>query len=64
MTPFEEFFDGQWADYVKALDKYDSGPVFSSGHTINNSSWDRKAAFLLWLIINDMPPPELETDDD
>lgn len=57
MTNFEEFFDTTWREYLAALDTYPSGPVFSSGHTIQNASWDRKAAFLLWMIINDLPPP-------
>lgn len=60
MTEFEEFFATTWKEYLNALDTYPSGPVFSTGKPINQASWDRKAAFLLWMIINDLPPPELE----
>lgn len=58
MTEFEEFFATTWREYLNSLDTYQSGVVFSDGKSINEASWDRKAAFLLWMIINDLPPPE------
>lgn len=57
MTPFEEFFATVWQPYIDRLATYDSGPVFTGGRTINGASWDRKAAFLLWLIIQGKSPP-------
>jgi hypothetical protein len=56
-TPFEEFYEDVFGPNLDALDTYESGPVFSNGHDIREASWDRKAAFLLFLLVNDMPPP-------
>lgn len=58
MTPFEEFFVETFEPLLKKLDHYDSGVVFSDGSTINRASWDRKAAFLVYMIANGMDAPE------
>ncbi len=58
MTEFETFYEDTFHPLLAKLAAYDSGAVFSSGHTINNASWDRKAAYLLWLIVNGKDAPE------
>ncbi|MGP1666143.1 MAG: hypothetical protein ACTS5I_09600 [Rhodanobacter sp.] len=56
MTEFEAFF--KWAgETVQKLDAYESGPVFSDGSGINDASWDRKYAFLLFMFTKGLPPP-------
>lgn len=47
MTRFEKWFS---SDFIKALHQVDHEPgVLSSGHTLKNASWDRRAAYLLWV---------------
>lgn len=56
-TPFELFYHGTFEPLLEKLDNYESGPVFSGGHDIKGASWDRKAAWLLWMFINGMEAP-------
>lgn len=58
MTPFEQFFEETFNPLLDKLKTYDSGVVFSDGGTINEASWDRKAAYLVWMIANGMDAPE------
>lgn len=58
MTPFEQFYEETFEPLLAKLKTYDSGPVFTDGSTINDVSWDRKAAFLLYMIVNGMDAPE------
>lgn len=57
-TEFETFFEETFNPLLDKLATYDSGPVFSDGGTINDASWDRKAAYLVWMIANGMDAPE------
>jgi hypothetical protein len=46
VTDFENWFS---SDFIKALHQVKHEPgVLSSGHTLENASWDRRAAYLLW----------------
>lgn len=46
MTPFEAWFS---SDFQKRIRTVTSEPgVFSNGFRIDDASWDRKAAFMLW----------------
>lgn len=56
-TPFEVFYETQFQVYLERLADYDSGPIFANGFTIKDASWDRKAAYLLYMLVNGMPPP-------
>lgn len=56
-TPFEAFFAGPWKDNLDAVSKLDSGPVFSNGRGIATASWDRKAAWMLWMMVHGHPSP-------
>lgn len=54
MTEFEQFYE--W--FQGALERVKSdGPVFSNGHHIDDASWDRKAAYILFLAVKGEPPP-------
>jgi hypothetical protein len=53
-TPFEQFYE---STFKPALDHVTSGPVFNNGHTIDQASWDRKAAYLLFLVMNGQSLP-------
>ena len=57
-TDFEAFYEDTFQPLLEKLAHYNSGPVFTNGHDINGASWDRKAAFLLWMIVNGMDAPE------
>lgn len=57
MTEFEQFYENVFKPNLAALDTYPSGPLYSSGHTINGSSWDRKAAYLLFMFVQGLPAP-------
>lgn len=57
MTPFEEFYEETFRPLMAKLETYASGPVFTGGATINQASWDRKAAYLLFMLINGMDAP-------
>jgi hypothetical protein len=47
VTPFEQWFS---SDFIKALHQVEHEPgVLSSGFTLKNASWDRRAAYLLWV---------------
>ena len=58
MTEFETFFTETFQPLLAKLETYDSGVVFSDGTTIAGASWDRKAAYLVWMIANGMDAPE------
>ncbi len=57
-TEFEEFFEYVFQPLLFKLERYNSGVVFSDGSTINDASWDRKAAYLVWMISQGMDAPE------
>lgn len=57
-TEFETFFEDIFNPLLDKLARYDSGVVFSDGGTINEASWDRKAAYLVWMISQGMDAPE------
>lgn len=47
MTPFEKWFS---SDFQKAIHQVKAEPgVLSSGHCLSTASWDRRAAYLLWV---------------
>jgi len=47
VTPFERWFS---SDFAKALkDVPNDTDVLSSGFSIRSASWDRRAAYLLWV---------------
>ena len=46
LTPFEQYFATR---FQISLDHVGDEVVFSSGFTISSASWDRKAAYLLWV---------------
>lgn len=58
MTEFETFFEETFNPLLHKLETYDSGVVFSDGSTIAGASWDRKAAYLVWMVANGMDAPE------
>lgn len=47
MTPFETFFAGEFQRRVQTV-KGEPG-LFSNGGRIEDASWDRRAAYLLWV---------------
>ena len=55
MNEFEEFFE--W--FSGALEQVTSRgeSVFSNGHTIDEASWDRKAAYMLYKAVKGEEPP-------
>lgn len=58
MTPFETFFAGE---FQRRLNTVRGEPgLFSNGGRIEDASWDRKAAYLLWTLGRDDSP----TDND
>jgi len=64
MTPFEKFFAN---DFPAMLDGVPDEKVYSCGiRGLRDSSWDRKAAFLLWDALGrpegSAPAKEPETD--
>ncbi len=56
-TPFEVFFHEVFQPNLEAVSLMDSGVVFSNGHTIEGASWDRRAAYLLWMVVQGQPAP-------
>jgi len=57
-TPFENWFS---SDFRKMLiDCPDDRDVLSSGFSIATASWDRRAAYLLWVML-DRPPAKWTT---
>lgn len=48
MTPFETYFAEEWPRRLAGARS--SSGVFSDGGKIDNASWDRKAAYLLWQV--------------
>ena len=60
MPPFEQFFAG---DFQRAVARVQGEPgLFSNGSRLQDASWDRKAAYLLWK--QGVPPPPPADDDD
>ena len=57
MTDFEIFFAEVYGPMLDRVEGYDSGPVFSDGSSIAGASWDRKSAFLLFLLIQGKDAP-------
>jgi len=47
MTAFEQWFSGDWQKLLHSVP--DDRTVLSSGFTIATASWDRRAAYLLWV---------------
>lgn len=47
MTPFEVFFEGEFQRRLVTLPN--EAGLLSSGLAIRDASWDRRAAFLLWV---------------
>jgi hypothetical protein len=47
MTPFEKFFEREFERLLSQIE--DDTTVFSNGISICDASWDRKAAYLLWV---------------
>ena len=56
-TEFEAFYEDVFQPNLDALSTYESGPVFSDGYGIDIASWDRKAAFLLFMFVKGMDAP-------
>lgn len=57
MTEFETFYETVFKPLLENLARYESGPVLSGDQNIKEASWDRKAAFLLWMNVKGMQPP-------
>lgn len=49
MTEFERYFEETFNPLLARLDTHDSGPVFTGGGGIRDASWDRNAAYLLFV---------------
>lgn len=63
MTAFEEFFD---RDFQRLLNSVPDERPYSCGiRSLKDSSWDRKAAFVLWVALGRPEPstPEPVADD-
>lgn len=46
-TTFETWFSSDWQKMLREMP--DDRTVFSNGQTIQTASWDRRAAYLLWV---------------
>lgn len=55
MTPFEAFFDGEFQRRLQTA-KGEPG-LFSNGGRLEDASWDRRAAYLLWVQLNPIRGP-------
>ena len=54
-TAFEDFFAG---DFQRRLQTVKGEPgLFSNGGRLEDASWDRKAAYLLWGMLNPIRGP-------
>lgn len=49
-TAFEVFYHDVYLPALDRVSTVDSGPVFSNGHDIRGASWDRRSAYLLFLM--------------
>lgn len=48
MTPFEQWFSSDWQKAIREVPQNEPG-ILSSGFSIHMASWDRRAAYLLWV---------------
>jgi hypothetical protein len=61
VTAFEAFFA---VEFPALLANVTSGPVFTNGKTIEDASWDRKAAYLLFTAgVRAAPPAPPKVED-
>lgn len=61
-TPFERFFHGQFDTMLNAVG--DVPGLMTADFPLSQSSWDRKAAFLLWTSLGSPgAEPPAATDD-
>lgn len=61
MTDFERFFADE---FPRLLASVESEPgLLSTGHSIQACSWDRKAAYLVWIESRKRSAPSEEIDE-
>jgi hypothetical protein len=65
MTPFEQFFENDFSRMLRTVEA--PADVLTAGR-IEEASWDRKAAYLLWMALGQpalqaTKPPTASFDD-
>lgn len=50
MTEFERFFEDVFKPALESVDFGDGGKALTSGNPIAKASWDRRAAYLLFVL--------------